>query len=117
MGEFGAVTRPSVTRDDLIRRTEEFARATERMRRDGTLEPWRRNLVARRAQRSRRLTDEHRLFIREMTLRSEKLGRELIREIRESRERWSEELRIEMELQRDVMLRILDRLPEPDGTN
>lgn len=63
--------------------------------------------------RHEHITDEHRLFIREMTLRVERAGRELVREIRESRERWSDELRIEMELQRDVMLRILDRLPEP----
>jgi hypothetical protein len=89
-----------MTEDELLARVE---RALDR------------NSVA--LERHEQITDEHRLFIREMTLRSEKLGRQLVREIRESRESWSEELRIEMQLQRDVMLRILDRLPEPGGTD
>jgi hypothetical protein len=43
-----------VTREDLIRRTEQFAATTERMRRDGTLEQWRKDFFARLAQPRRR---------------------------------------------------------------
>ena len=68
----------------------------------------------RNAEALTRVVEEHSLAMREMTLRVEKVGKEMVREIRESRERWSEELREAMASQHRIILRIYDRLP-PEG--
>lgn len=109
-----------VTEKELLARVEAaLDRNAEAF--DRNAEAFDRNIEA--FERNARTIDEHNLFMREMTLRVEKVGKQMVRaiahtaeetvrEIRESRERWSAELHSDMQAQREVMFKILDKFED-----